>query len=178
MLLKPLTEALEADRFLVSLGLSSQMVVGALLGPWLGNAVAKYPIRPLMTVGIVLLAVGLVAVSQSTQLWHFYLAFALLTSVGFTLAGPLPNAALVANWFTQKRGTAMGISQFGVTFSGALLVPLFTWLMMDFGWRSALFMFAVGVTVVGLPTIWIGLVKTPEENNLPMASGKHDVYRC
>tara|TARA_B100002051_G_scaffold250623_1_gene262181 strand:- start:341 stop:1585 length:1245 start_codon:yes stop_codon:yes gene_type:complete len=166
VLLKPLTEALEADRFLVSLGLSSQMVVGALLGPWLGNAVAKYPIRPLMTVGIVLLAVGLVAVSQSTQLWHFYLAFALLTSVGFTLAGPLPNAALVANWFTQKRGTAMGISQFGVTFSGALLVPLFTWLMIDFGWRSALVMFAVGVTVIGLPAIWIGLVKTPEEKQL------------
>ena len=143
VLLKPLTEAFEADRFLVSLGLSAQMVVGALMGPWLGSAVAKYPIRPLMSTGILLLSLGLVIVSQATKLWHFYIGFALIASIGFALAGPLPNAALVANWFNEKRGTAMGISQFGVTFSGALLVPLFTWLMIDYGWRSAIAFFAL-----------------------------------
>jgi len=166
VLLKPLTEAFEADRFLVSLGLSAQMVVGALMGPWLGSAVAKYPIRPLMSAGILLLSLGLVIVSQATKLWHFYIGFALIASIGFALAGPLPNAALVANWFNEKRGTAMGISQFGVTFSGALLVPLFTWLMIDYGWRSALAFFALGVAVIGLPAIWVGMVKTPEEKQL------------
>ena len=166
VLLKPLTEALEADRFLVSLGLSSQMVVGALLGPWLGNAVAKYPIRPLMSAGIVLISLGLLAVSQATKLWQFYLSFALIASVGFALAGPLPNAALIANWFNKNRGTAMGISQFGVTFSGVLLVPLFTWLMIEHGWRTALVIFAGGVTLIGVPTILGGIVKTPEEKNL------------
>ncbi len=166
VLLKPLTEALEADRFLISLGLSSQMVVGALLGPWLGSAVAKYPIRPLMSVGIVLISLGLLAVSQATELWHFYISFALITSVGFALSGPLPNAALIANWFDKNRGTAMGISQFGVTFSGVLLVPLFTWLMIDYGWRTALIAFAGGVALIGLPVIWGGIVKTPEEKEL------------
>ena len=166
VLLKPLTEALEADRFLVSLGLSSQMVVGALLGPWLGSAVAKYPIRPLMSAGIVLISLGLLAVSQATKLWHFYVSFALIASVGFAFTGPLPNAALIANWFNKNRGTAMGISQFGVTFSGVLLVPLFTWLMIDYGWRTALIIFAGGVTLIGLPAIWVGVVKTPEEKNL------------
>ncbi len=166
VLLKPLTEALEADRFLISLGLSSQMVVGALLGPWLGSAVAKYPIRPLMGVGIVLISLGLLAVSQATELWHFYISFALITSVGFALSGPLPNAALIANWFNKNRGTAMGISQFGVTFSGVLLVPLFTWLMIDYGWRTALIAFAGGVALIGLPVIWGGIVKTPEEKEL------------
>ena len=166
VLLKPLSEALEADRFLISLGLSSQMVIGAILGPWLGNAVARYPIRPLMTTGIVLLSVGLFAVSQATQLWHFYVGFALITSIGFALAGPLPNAALVANWFHRKRGTAMGISQFGVTFSGAILVPLFTWIMITHDWRTALVLFSIGVAVIGLPVIWAGIVKTPQEKGL------------
>ena len=86
VLLKPLTEALDADRFLVSLGLSSQMVVGALMGPWLGSAVAKYPIRPLMSAGVILIGLGLLAVSQATKLWQFYISFALLASVGFALA--------------------------------------------------------------------------------------------
>ena len=166
VLLKPLTEALDADRFLVSLGLSSQMVVGALMGPWLGGAVAKYPIRPLMSAGVILIGLGLLAVSQATKLWQFYISFALLASVGFALAGPLPNAALLANWFNRQRGTAMGISQFGVTFSGVILVPLFTWLMIDLDWRTALMIFAGGVPLVGLPAIWIGIIKTPEEKNL------------
>ena len=126
VLLKPLSEALEADRFLVSLGLTSQMVIGAIIGPWLGRAIATYSIKLLMTSGILLLGIGLVVVSQATQLWHFYLGFVLLVSTGFTLAGPMPNAALIANWFIARRGTAMDVSQFGVTFSGALLVPAFT----------------------------------------------------
>ncbi len=166
VLLKPLTESLEADRFLVSLGLSAQMVIGALLGPWLGGAIAKYSIRHLMGFGIVLLSLGLFAVSQATKLWHFYVGFALIASTGFAFAGPLPNAALIANWFNRQRGTAMGISQFGVTFSGAILVPLFTWIMVTYDWRTALVVFSIGVTLIGLPIIWAGIVKTPEEKGL------------
>jgi len=166
VLLKPLSEALDADRFLISLGLSAQMVVGALIGPWLGGAVAKYSIRHLMRAGIVLLGLGLLTVSQATELWHFYTGFALITSTGFALAGPLPNAALIANWFNRQRGTAMGASQFGITFSGVILVPLFTWIMVNHDWRTALVVFAVGVPAVGLPIIWYGIVKTPEEKNL------------
>lgn len=166
ILLKPLSEALEADRFLVSLGISTQMVVGALMGPWLGAAIAKHSIRALMASGIVLLSLGLLAVSRATELWHFYVGFALITSVGFALAGPLPNSALLAYWFNRKRGTAMGISQFGVTFSGVLLVPLFTWIMINYDWRTALVVFAIGVTAIGLPIVLGGIVKTPEEKNL------------
>lgn len=166
VMLKPLTEALEADRFLVSLGLSALMVVGALLGPWLGSAVTRRSIRHLMGTGIVLLGLGLFIVSQATKLWHFYIGFALIASIGFTLTGPLPNAALIANWFSRQRGTAMGVSQFGVTFSGAILVPVFTWIMVNYDWRTALVVFAVIVPAVGLPIIWGGMVKTPEEKNL------------
>ena len=166
VLLKPLTEALEADRFLISIGMTAQLVVSALLGPWLGGAIARYPIRPIMTAGIILLSLGLLAVSRASALWHFYLGFALIASVGFALAGPLPNAALVANWFVRRRGTAMGVSQFGITLSGAILVPVFTWIMVNYDWRTALIVFAVGVPALGLPIIWGGIVKTPEEKGL------------
>lgn len=166
VLLKPLTESLEADRFLISIGMTAQMVVSALLGPWLGGAIARHPIRPIMTAGIILLSIGLFAVSRASTLWHFYLGFALVASVGFALAGPLPNAALVANWFVRRRGTAIGISQFGITLSGAILVPVFTWIMVNYDWRAALIVFAIGVPVLGLPIIWGGIVKTPEEKGL------------
>ncbi len=166
VLLKPLAESLEADRFLVSLGLSSQMVVSALVGPWLGRAIGRYSIRLLMSSGIVLLSSGLLIVSQATELWHFYAGFTLVVSTGFALSGPIPNSALIANWFVTKRGSAMGISQFGVTFSGAVLVPLFTWLTLTWDWRFALLVFAGGVAVIALPLIFYGITKTPEEKGL------------
>lgn len=166
VLLKPLSEALGADRFLISLGLSSQMVVSAIIGPWLGGAIARYSIRLLMGTGIATLSIGLLMVSQATTLWHFYIGFSLVTSSGLALAGPIPNAALIANWFNRKRGTAMGVSQFGVTFSGAILVPTFTWLMLSYDWRISLMIFAVAVPVIALPIIFLGIVKTPEEKGL------------
>ena len=166
VLLKPLSETLDASRFIVSLALTGQIVMSALLGPWLGRAVGERSVRGLMTAGILVMAVGLAGVSLAATIWQFYIAFMLLVSVGFALAGPVPNSALIANWFSRKRGSAMGISQFGVTLSGALLIPLFTWLMLTFDWRIALRVFAVGVPICALPVIWFGIIKTPKEKGL------------
>ena len=166
VLLKPLSETLDASRFIVSLALTGQIVMSALLGPWLGRAVGERSVRGLMTAGILVMAVGLAGVSLAATIWQFYIAFMLLVSVGFALAGPVPNSALIANWFSRKRGSAMGISQFGVTLSGALLIPLFTWLMLAFDWRIALRVFAVGVPICALPVIWFGIIKTPKEKGL------------
>ena len=166
VLLKPLSETLDASRFVVSLALTGQIVMSAVLGPWLGRAVGERSIRGLMTTGILVMAAGLAGISLAETIWQFYIALMLLVSVGFALAGPVPNSALIANWFSRNRGTAMGISQFGVTLSGALLIPLFTWLMLTFDWRIALRVFAIGVPIFALPVIWLGIIKTPKEKGL------------
>jgi len=163
VLLKPLSEALETSRFVISLALTGQIVMSAVLGPWLGRAVGERSIKVLMTAGFALLSLGLMAISLAETVWAFYLAFTLLISTGFALAGPIPNAALIANWFSRNRGSAMGISQFGVTLSGAVLVPVFTWLMLSFNWQTALQIFALVVPLLALPLIWLGVVKTPAD---------------
>ena len=163
VLLKPLSDALETSRFVISLALTGQIVMSAVLGPWLGRAVGERSIKVLMTAGFALLSLGLMAISLAETVWAFYLAFTLLISTGFALAGPIPNAALIANWFSRKRGSAMGISQFGVTLSGAVLVPVFTWLMLSFNWQTALQLFALVVPLLALPVIWLGVVKAPAD---------------
>ena len=50
VLLVPLTETLQADRFLVSLALSLQTLSSALLSPWVGRMVAERSVRVLMAV--------------------------------------------------------------------------------------------------------------------------------
>jgi MFS family permease len=166
VLLKPLIESLDADRFQVSLGLSLQMACAALLGPWIGKLIAERSIRALMMTGCATMSLGFAALSQAQTLWHLYLAFGLVIAASMALTGPLPNNALLANWFVRRRGTAMGISQFGISFSGTVLVPLTTWLVLNYGWRSAVGLYALAPVVILMPLVWKFAVKRPEDVGL------------
>jgi MFS family permease len=163
VLLKPLTEALDTNRFLISLALTCSMVVGGVLGPWVGSLVAERSIRALMLSGAALLTVGFLAMSQVQTLWQLYLAFGVVVAAGLALSGPLPNNALIANWFVRRRGTAMGISQFGISISGTVMVPLATWLILDYGWRTTVTVLALMPALVLAPVVWFYVVKRPED---------------
>jgi len=166
VLLKPLAEALDADRFLVSLALSTQTVLMALLGPLIGVVISKYSIRLLMCSGTLLMSLGFFILSQAQELWHLYLSFGVIVSAGMVMSGPLPNNALLANWFVKRRGTAMGISQFGLTISGTILVPIATWLVLEFGWRTTVMLMSLALPLIMIPIILFLVVKTPEEKGL------------
>ena len=166
VLLKPLTEALDADRFLVSLALSAHMAFAAVVGPLVGKWVAERSIRLLMLGGCASLSVGFVVLALAQELWHLYLAMGIILATGMALTGPLPNTALLANWFVRRRGTALGISQFGISISGTALVPLTTWLVLEHGWRSAAILYAIVPIVVLAPLVWKLAVKRPEDLGL------------
>ena len=166
VLLKPLTEALDADRFLVSLGLSIQIALSAALGPLIGKLIAERSIRALMMTGCATMSLGFLALSQAQALWHLYLAFGVLLSTSVALTGPLPNNALLANWFVRRRGTAFGISQFGISFSGTALIPLTTWLVFDYGWRTTVSIYAIAPVVILMPLVWKFAIKRPEDIGL------------
>lgn len=164
--LKPLTVALDADRFQVALALSFQTVLMAVLGPLVGRLIAERGIRGLMIFGTCLMSAGLIICSQATQLWHLYLGFGCVLSPGVILTGNLPCSVILANWFTRRRGTAIGISQFGITISGTVLVPLATYLVQTYGWRESFIVFAVLTPIVLIPLIWRFAISTPEEVGL------------
>lgn len=166
VLLKPLAEALQANRFLVSLALTCSMVLGGVIGPVVGKLIAERSIRALMLGGAALMSVGFLAMSQVQALWQLYLTFGVVVSAGMALAGPLPNNALVANWFVRRRGTAMGISQFGISISGTVMVPLATWLVLDYGWRTTVMSLALAPALVLAPVVWLFVVKRPEDRGL------------
>lgn len=165
-LLKPLTVALDADRFEVSLALSLQTGLAALAGPWVGRLVAERSIRALMLVGVAILCIGFLVMGQARNVWHLYLAFGLTLGVAMVLTGPIPNNTLLANWFDRRRGTAFGLAGIGISISGTVLVPVTTWMILDFGWRVAVSSFGIVSLLVLAPLIWVFAVKRPEDRGL------------
>ncbi len=179
--LKPMTELLGADRFDVALTLSIQSIVVAVLSPAAGRAFARFDVRWLLTLGAGSMMAGFLLLSQVTALWQLYLLYGGLVGVGMVLLGTIPANMLLANWFAERRGTAMGISQFGITISATVLVPVVTWLMLTWGWQVSFIVCGIGAAAVLLPAIWLCTVRGPEDIGLhpdgrdtPLAPEPHD----
>ena len=164
--LKPLVEGLQTDRFSVSLTLSIQMTLMALIGPKVGKLLAEKSLRLLLCTGVLSISVGLVICSYATHLWFLYLGFGFFVAIGMVLTSTLPSSMLLANWFVRKRGSAMGISQFGITISGTVLVPITAWIIVNFDWRAAFLTFAIVTPAILLPLIWKFAVRQPEDIGL------------
>ena len=173
VLLKPLSEDLGASRFAVGSALPMFMLVGAVAGPFIGREVDRRGARGLMLVGTLVLALGFVAFSRIDSVAALYAAFGLLVASGVALLGPLPNTALVAGWFQRARGTALGISQIGISLSGMVTAYVTTWLVVGYGWRTTLLYFAAVPLAIILPVVALVIVNRPQDRGL-LPDGRPD----
>ena len=166
VLLKPLTETLNADRFSVSLALSLQIAIGALAAPWVGKRVAEHSIRAMMLAGAAALLLGFLAMSCARSIWHLYLSFSLILGAAYALLGPVPNNTLLANWFDRRRGAALGLSGLGLSLSGTAFLPATAWLVSEYGWRSAVLTFGLVIFAILVPLVWKFAINRPEDLGL------------
>ncbi len=166
VLLKPLSEGLGASRFAVGSALPMLLLMGALTGPLIGREVDRRGARRLMLLGTVFMTAGFLAFAQIDSIFGLYAAFGGLVALGAALLGPLPNTALVANWFQRGRGTALGISQIGISLSGLFMAYVTTWLVGAYGWRTALQCFAVVPIVLVIPVVALVIVNRPQDRGL------------
>jgi MFS family permease len=122
------------------LGLPATIAVG-----WLGD---RFGARPLMMAASLLISIGTVLLGTITELWQFYLYYALFVgSMGhaaFTVLLPV----ILTRWFKRHMGLAVGI-YWGALGSGPVLfAPLFSWLIETQGWQHAFTYIGVGLGIV------------------------------
>jgi len=144
---------------------SINVIVYGISSPFAGFLVDRFGPRKILSIGVVLLALGTVLCSQASALWHFYLLFGVTIAVGTSLVGFPANIAVLSNWFIRKRGTAFGIfgSGWAVSF---LIVPLVQYLIVAFGWRMAFITLAVVIPVILLPLIILFSRHRPQDIGL------------
>jgi MFS family permease len=163
---KALAEEFGGSRLGVATGMAIVNVVTAAFAPFLGRLLDRGSIRNVMCVGALLMASGFLLVSRIEALWQFYLVLGTLIGIGSSMLGGLAGSTLVSNWFTARRGTALGIATMGISLSGMVMAPLATWLIAEFGWRSTFVVYAGVAVVVILPVAWWLIVNRPEDLGL------------
>lgn len=107
-----------------------------LLAPLAGTLADRIGVRPLMVVGLGMLAAAYFLYASVTSLAGIY-AIHLLMALCIATCGLVINVMLVSRWFTHKRGLAIGITLAGTSLGNATLPPFNAWLIAQTGWRPA-----------------------------------------
>ena len=133
-----------------ALGYSLSWLLLLVFSPLAGSLYDRWGARLLVPLGGLLLGAALALTGLVTTLWQYYLAFGVLAGAGIACI-QVPAAAIVGRWFVRSRGAAMGIISAGASASAIIFYPVNTYLVVVFGWRTALVIFGLLVAIVTIP---------------------------
>lgn len=142
------------------------LLTAAIFGIGSGWLADKVGVKPLLLVGLALLAAANLAYARIDMLIDAYwISFGL----GFVLAlcGLMINVYLISSWFDRQRGLAIGIVLAGTSLGSAFFPRLNTWLIETGGWRQA-FEWLAWIPLLLLPIAFF-LIR-----NGPMSAGKRE----
>lgn len=154
------------SRLGVSIGISVTQGVGALLAPFIGRALDRFPLKRIMAAGAISMGTGFLLLGLVQTPLQFYLVLGVFIGFGAGAMGQLATSKLVSNWFVLKRGTALGIAATGISVSGVLMPATTAWLIGEFGWRNGFVAYGVITLVIVVPLILRLVVSRPEDVGL------------
>ena len=131
-------------------GLTVMMLTMAFLGPWTGRMIGRHGASRVLAMGSVLMAAGLIALSLSTGLVTYAIAW-LILGAGGSFALTVPAFAAVVEREGHGARRAIGILMIFTGLSSAVCWPLLTLAGEAFGWRGALIAAAAAQVLIALP---------------------------
>ena len=143
------------SRTQLSIAFSLSRVEGSIMGPISGYLIDRLGSRRMVLIGLVVAGGGFVIMSQMQNIWHFYIAFVVM-SMGVGLGTWMPMMTVLNNWFVRNRSTAMALAMEGFLVGGMALVPLLAFVIDPDvpgrpGWRLTALAIGIFLVVVALP---------------------------
>jgi len=138
VLVKPIIAEFGWSRGTVSAAVLVNMVVLALAVVVTGRLYDRFGPKWVILVSSILASGGLVLMATMDTKLEFFVYYGVISAVG--LGGTMSTlfAAVVSRWFEKFRGTVISIATTGNSLGQFALVPLFTAVLLDEGWRSTM----------------------------------------
>lgn len=152
-----------AGEFMLYYSISS--IVTFLFLPIAGKLMAKYDIKHLLTVGLLLQAGSFASFGLMRSIWGWYI-MAIPLSIGSVFTTQIGGPVLIGNWFKKYNGLAIGIMMASSSLIGAVFQPFASHLITDFGWRYAYFIVGAVIAAVGIPSILLTIYQEPRKKGL------------
>ena len=164
--LKPITEDLGVSRGAFSLVRTVEVLVSAVIAPFIGPLMDRQSGRWLLVVGAVVAGAGYLLLSRVQEFWQFFLLRCSLVVMGDTLMGSLVVMVIISRWFIRKRGRAIAIASLGTGIAKVTMpliaASLFVWI----GWRQTWAVFGILALLLVVGPALAFIRARPEEMGL------------
>jgi MFS transporter, OFA family, oxalate/formate antiporter len=122
------------------------VLVSGILSILSGRLSDRYGSWKVIAGGAIISGAGYILMADIHSLWQFYLYYGVLVAIGISTIY-VPLVALIAHWFTKRRGLMSGIGIAGIGFGMAVVPPLASHILQILGWRDSLMIVGGGVTL-------------------------------
>lgn len=156
LFLLPLSAQFGWSRASISGVLGILALVGAVSYPIIGRHIDNHGARRTLLIGIFGLALSIAALALTNgSLVQFYATFTVLSVFG-AMAGTPIFQKVIADWFDENRGIALGVSAGGGCGLGSVILPvLAAVLVQTWGWRAGYIGISGFMLVIAFPLLWL-----------------------
>jgi MFS family permease len=161
----PISRDLGISKATIATAYGLATLIAAFLLPQTGRLVDRFGARKAMIAITVLLGLCCMFFGAAANFLWLAIAFALLRFFGQGSL-MLGSANFVSQWFSKRRGFAMGLMALGFGISMAVHPPLGQYLIETMGWRNAWIALGIITWVMMLPPLLFLAIDKPEEVGL------------
>ncbi len=129
------------------------LLVSALASPLLGRAFDVIGDRLLLTVGVLLIALGWLVASAASDVAFLMAAYGVFLALGLQLTF-VGTTTAVARRYAGVAGLALGVAYAGPGIGVAVILPLAAGAIPELGWRSMTLVFAAS-SLLAVPFVWL-----------------------
>jgi MFS family permease len=163
VMFKPMITEFGWNRSSISLAFFLNMTLFALSLTVVGRVYDRYGPKWVIVISTIFLSVGYTLISRIDSLWEFFVYYGILAAIGSGGTSVPLIAALMSKWFEKQRGLAISLALSGNSLGHFALVPLFTVLVLRYGWRTSYFSMGLLMLVVNITLVLLVIKGDPDD---------------
>lgn len=134
-------------------------------------------VRSFGLVGLALMLSGIICASFAKSVLGLILTQGVMYGLGGSLLY-LPAIVYLDEWFVRRKGLAFGIMWAGTGTSGMIIPLIMQWLLKEYGFRTALRVWAVTITILLGPSLFYLKGRLPVQRSGASARAHFDLSFC
>ena len=108
ILVDPLRDEFGWDRATVGMAVSINVLLFGFIGPFAAALQARYGLRKVTVVALVVIALGALGTTRMTEPWQLFLLWGVVVGVGSGCMATVFASTVASRWFVARRGLVMG----------------------------------------------------------------------
>lgn len=158
-----LANSLHVGQGAVSVGVTLTTITVGIASVFAVKIVNKYAIRPILILSTIITALSTLAMGYASNIWIYYI-LSILRGISSTFMNTPVITLIIGNWFISKRGVVSGLVMSFSGIAGALISPMLSKVIVNYGYQKAYIITSVLMILVSIPSI-VYLENSPEKIN-------------